>query len=225
MSTANANNRDPTRSTVIAIDGPAGAGKGTLARRLARHLGFAYLDTGLLYRAVGRKTLAMGLDPTDVPGATAVARALTPGDLGHPELRRDDVAAAASKVAALPSVRTALLDFQRGFATHPPGGAKGAVLDGRDIGTVVCPNADIKLFVTASVEVRAARRLKELRERGLEAIHSRVLRDMQERDRRDSERAAAPLTPARNACVIDTSELDPDAVFAVALEVIEARSP
>ena len=213
------------RRYVIAIDGPAAAGKGTLARRLAAHLGYAYLDTGLLYRAVGLRALEMGQGTTAGAPAVAAAGTLTPDDLDRPALRGDEAAVAASRFAAIPEVRAALLDFQRGFAANPPKGAAGAVLDGRDIGTVVCPDADRKLFVTASLEVRVARRLKELRERGLAAIHDRVLRDMQERDARDSARAVAPLHPATDAFVIDTSELDADAAFAVALAFIETGRP
>jgi CMP/dCMP kinase len=207
---------------VIAIDGPAAAGKGTLARRLAGHLGFAYLDTGLLYRAVGLKTLQAGSGRDDVAAAVAAAETLDASELADDALRGDEAAVAASKVATIPGVRRALLDFQRRFARIPPGDAPGAVLDGRDIGTVVCPDADVKLFVTASLDVRAARRLKELRQRGLEAIDSRVLREMQERDARDSARAVAPLEPASNAVVIDTSGLDPEAVFAAALAAFNA---
>ncbi|MGF1641504.1 MAG: (d)CMP kinase, partial [Rhodospirillales bacterium] len=148
--------------------------------------------------------------------------ALVAADLQRPDLRGDEAAAAASKVAAIPSVRAALLAFQRAFVADPPGGA-GAVVDGRDIGTVVCPDADVKLFVTAALEVRARRRLKELRERGLEAIHVRVLRDMQERDARDSGRSVAPMEPAEDAYVIDTTDLDPDQAFAAALEAVARR--
>ena len=212
--------RQPVRQPkVIAIDGPAAAGKGTLARRLAAHLGYAYLDTGLLYRAVGMKALsrADGLEPADAAWA---AETLSEADLARADLRGDVAAGAASRVAAMPAVRAALLSFQRRFAERPPGDAPGVVLDGRDIGTVVCPQAPIKLFVTAALEVRAERRLKELRDRGLEAIDSRVLRDMQERDGRDSSRAVAPLEPASDAIVIDTSGLDPDAVFAAAMAAI-----
>ena len=208
---------------IIAIDGPAASGKGTLAKRIATHFGFALLDTGLLYRAVGLKTLNLGCDPSDAAAATAAAESLDPAELENPELRADAAAGAASKVGAIPAVRAALLDFQRRFASHPPGGVAGAVLDGRDIGTVVCPDAGAKLFVTASVEVRAERRLKELRERGLEAIHSRVLQEMKERDSRDASRAVAPLEPAGDAFVLDTSDLDPDAVFAEALAFIQSR--
>lgn len=207
---------------IIAIDGPAAAGKGTLARRLAERLGFSYLDTGSIYRAVGLTVLRRDVDPADETAAAAVARALTPDDLnrlhGDPELRSEQAGQAASQVAALPTVRAALLDLQRSFAENPPGGAKGAVLDGRDIGTVVCPNADFKVFVTASVEERARRRIKELREKGVDAMESRVLQDLKERDARDSERSAAPLRPAEDALVLDTSDLDADAALAAVLD-------
>ena len=210
---------------VIAIDGPAAAGKGTLARRLADHLGYAYLDTGLLYRAVGMRTIEAGGDPCDSVAATAAAEDLAVGELARSDLRSDVAAKAASQVAATASVRRALLAFQRQFAENPPEGAAGAVLDGRDIGTVVCPRADLKLFVTASPEVRAARRLKELRERGSEAIDTRVLREMRERDARDSARIAAPLAPASDAIVIDTTGLDPEAVFVAALAAFDTAKP
>lgn len=208
---------------IIAIDGPAAAGKGTLARRLAAALGLAYLDTGLLYRAVGNAVLRDGGDPSDVAAAKAAARALETGDLDDPALREDAAAQAASKVAAIPEVRAALLDFQRDFAQIPPAGKAGAVLDGRDIGTVVCPDAEIKIFVTASLQARARRRLKELRGRGIESIESRVLRDMQERDARDRNRDIAPLAAADDALTLDTTGLDADAVFAAALAHINTR--
>ena len=208
---------------IIAIDGPAAAGKGTLTRRLAEHFGLALLDTGLLYRAVGVATVRAGVDPTDARAAEAAAKALDPADLRNSTLRGDEAAQLASKVAVIPAVRSALLDFQRSFAHNPPGSANGAVLDGRDIGTRVCPDADAKLFLTASVEVRAERRVKELRGRGLEAIHGRVLRDMKERDARDSGRDVAPLEPAKDAFVLDTSDLDADTVFDRALEFISAK--
>jgi cytidylate kinase len=202
---------------IIAIDGPAAAGKGTLARRLAAELGLDYLDTGLIYRAVGMKVVRLRNDPGNAAMAEAVARSLDPKDLDAPDLRSDQAAQAASKVAAVPGVRAALLDFQRQFAAAPPGG-RGAVLDGRDIGTVVCPGAAAKLFVTASVEKRAERRLKELRERGLEAIQDTVLADMRERDERDSKRSVAPLVPAEDAFVLDTSDLDADQAYAAVIE-------
>ncbi len=207
---------------IIAIDGPAAAGKGTLARRLAARLGFDYLDTGLIYRAVGMKLARAGLDPADVALAERAARDLSPADLAAPDLRMDEAAQAASKVASIPGVRAALLEFQRKFAAQPPGG-KGAVLDGRDIGTVVCPEAGVKLFVTASVEKRAERRLKELQEKGLGAIYGTVLADMRERDERDTNRAVAPLVPAQDAAVLDTSDLDADQAFAAALEIIGSK--
>lgn len=213
----------PSASPVIAIDGPAAAGKGTLARRLAAHLGFAYLDTGLLYRAVGARMLALGSDLSDQQAAAGAAAALDVADLADPALRLDAAAQAASRVAAIPAVRQALLGWQRRFAAAPPPAAAGAVLDGRDIGTVICPDATLKLFVTASLAERAARRLKELRERGSEAIDSDVLRDMQERDARDLSRSVAPLEPAADAVVIDTSGLSPDVVFATALAAWQTR--
>ena len=208
---------------IIAIDGPAAAGKGTLARRLAAHFELAYLDTGLIYRAVGKKVLDDGADLADASLAEAAARALTPHDLERDDLRTDDVAQAASKVSAVPGVRAALLDFQRTFAASPPDDRKGAVLDGRDIGTVVCPDAHTKLFIVADTEIRAKRRVKELQDRGLEAIYARVLEDMKERDARDSSRAASPLEPAKDAHQLDTSALDADQVFAQALEIIASR--
>ena len=211
-------------TTIIAIDGPAAAGTGTLARRLAAELGFDYLDTGLIYRAVGMKLARAGQDPSEVDAAERTARALAPADLDAPDLRVDEAAQAASKVAAIPGVRAALLDFQRSFASQPPGG-KGAVLDGRDIGTVVCPHAQVKLFVTASLEKRAERRLKELQEKGSDVIHSTVLADMRERDDRDRNRSAAPLIAAEDATVLDTSDLDADQAFAVALQLVRAKSP
>ena len=206
---------------IIAIDGPAAAGKGTLARRIARHLGFAYLDTGLLYRATGKRVLEAGADPEDARAAEAEARALEPRDLERTDLRTDAVAQAASKVSAVQGVRAALLDFQRSFAAHPPAGAKGAVLDGRDIGTVVCPGADVKLFVTASDEVRAERRFKELQEIDPDVIYARVLEEMRERDARDRSRAVAPLEPAEDAILLDTSALSADEVFAKALDIVQ----
>jgi cytidylate kinase len=184
---------------IISIDGPAAAGKGTLAKRLAEHYSLAALDTGLLYRAVGYKVLTLLGSAEDVNFATEVAEALVPEDLENPNLRNDEVAQAASKVSAAPGVRAALLEFQQDFARNPPGNRNGAILDGRDIGTVVCPDANAKLFITASVEVRAERRLKELLERDLPAIYARVLQDMKERDDRDSGRGVSPLVPAKDA--------------------------
>ena len=205
---------------IIAIDGPAAAGKGTLARRLAEHFGLALLDTGLLYRAVGLKTVRGGADPSDAEAAVRAARSLSPSDLADDALRSEEAARAASKVGAIAAVRAVMLEFQRAFARTPP----GAVIDGRDIGTQVCPDADVKIFVTARSEVRARRRLKELRARGVDAIHGRVLQDMKERDARDAERDAAPLKPAEDAFVLDTGDMDADAVFAAALDFITSRN-
>ena len=212
------------RPVVIAVDGPAASGKGTLARRLARHFGYAHLDTGALYRAVGLALIRAGKDPDDAEAAVAAARALDYRLLDDPGLRDEATADAATRVAAIPGVRAALLDFQREFTRMPPGGAPGAVLDGRDIGTVICPDAAYKIFIDADVNVRADRRVKELRDRGIEAIHARVLRDMRERDARDRGRSVAPLVPADDAFVLDSSALDADAAFSAALTFIASRS-
>ena len=216
-----------SKPVVITIDGPAAAGKGTLARRLAEYFDFAYLDTGSIYRAVGLKTLRAGGQPTDIVVATRSAETLTAEEFGalllDPELRADATADAASKVAAVPGVRAALLAFQRGFAARPPGGKPGAVLDGRDAGTVICPDAPIKLFVTASVEARANRRFKELQGRGEAAISSAVLQDLQARDAKDRDRGIAPLKPAEDAYRLDSTALDADGVFKTALSYVLPR--
>ncbi len=208
---------------IIAIDGPAASGKGTLARRLAERFGLAYLDTGTLYRAVGLALLRAGEDPHDEAAAEAAAARLDRALLDDPELRSEAVGEAASIVAASPRVRARLLDVQRDFAAHPPAGRKGAVLDGRDIGTVVCPDADLKLFVTASDEERARRRHRELEAKGARTDFATVLADLKARDARDSDRAAAPLARAEDAILLDTSELSIDAVFARAAALVEER--
>ncbi len=208
---------------IIAIDGPAAAGKGTLGRRLAKLHGLAFLDTGGLYRAAALKALESGSDPADPAAAEAAAKRVSPEDLDDPRLREERVSRAASVVAAIPGVRAALLAFQRDFARHPPPGFKGAVLDGRDIGTVVCPDADVKLFVTASAEARAARRFKELQESGANAIYQRVLQDIEQRDARDRERQTAPLRSAEDALELDTTALDADAAFAKAADLIARK--
>lgn len=204
---------------IIAVDGPAASGKGTLARRLADKYGLPHLDTGLLYRATGLAVLKAGGDPADEADAVRAAGRLSTESLADPALRYDAAANAASQVAALAGVRAALLAFQRDFANQPG----GAVLDGRDIGSVVCPDADAKLFITASPELRAKRRLEELRSRGQDGIYPEILRDMRDRDERDSRRAISPLVPAFDAFVIDTDDLSPDEVLATAAAYIEAR--
>ena len=208
---------------IVAIDGPSASGKGTLARRLAEALDFAYLDTGMLYRAVGAAVLAAGADPGEAAAAVEAARTLELSDLERPGLRGEAVGQAASIVAVMPGVRGALLGLQRRFAAAPPGGQAGAVLDGRDIGTVVCPEAEVKIFVTASLEGRAHRRHKQLLESGEASIYARVVQEMRARDRRDSERAAAPLRPAPDAVVLDTNELDAGDAFRAALEIVDSR--
>jgi cytidylate kinase len=198
---------------LIAIDGPSAAGKGTLAKRLAAHFRLPHLDTGLLYRAVGWAAERTGRPPAEV------AATLQAGDLDDPDLRTDAAGQAGSRAAAIPEVRANLLKFQKEFAYREP----GAVLDGRDIGTVICPDATVKLFVTASPEARAERRYQELRGRGADTIKPRVLAEMAERDRRDSERAAAPLKAAPDAYLLDTSDMDADAAFAAALAFIARK--
>lgn len=199
-------------SFTVAIDGPAAAGKGTISKAVAAHFGFAHLDTGLLYRAVAAKVLAGG-DPV------VAAKTLDPVDLENDALRTPDVAQAASEVAVIAEVRNALVDFQRQFAQRPG----GAVLDGRDIGTVICPKADVKLFVTASPEHRAERRFAELKEKGLNVTLESVLADVKERDARDSSRATAPLVPAEDAILLDTSELTATQAIAQAIALVHRR--
>lgn len=209
-----------TSSFVIAVDGPVAAGKGTLARRLADKYGYAYLDTGSLYRAVGAKVLRGGGDPADPDFAAKMAESLEESDLAAKDLRSEAVGLAASKVAAIPGVRAALLDYQRRFAATPPGARPGAVLDGRDIGTVVCPDAPVKLFVTARDEVRAERRYKELIDKGETATFERVLADLRRRDEQDKARSAAPLKPAADAHLLDTSDLAIEAAVAAAVDIV-----
>jgi cytidylate kinase len=208
---------------IIAVDGPAAAGKGTLGRRLAKLHNLAFLDTGGLYRAVALRVLDSGGDPADPATAEAAAKAVQATDLDSPRLREDHVSKASSVVAAVPGVRDALLAFQRDFARHPPEGFKGALLDGRDIGTVVCPNATVKLFVTASAEARAMRRFKELQAASTKIIYERVLQDIEQRDARDRERQTAPLRPADDAIELDTTALDADAAFAKAADLIAQK--
>ncbi len=209
---------------IIAIDGPAASGKGTLARKLAEKFNLAYLDTGSLYRAVGLTLLRQKADPKDPNAALAAARNLDHRLLNDPDLRKEDTGRAASIVAAIPDVRTALLAFQRDFAAKPPQGMAGVVLDGRDIGTVICPDADIKLFISASDEVRARRRTKELQDKGLNVAKESVLADLQDRDKRDSARSDAPLKAADDAHLLDTTELDIETAFARACAIVEQHA-
>jgi cytidylate kinase len=199
-------------SFVVAIDGPAAAGKGTVAKAVAAHFGFTHLDTGLLYRAVARQVLN-GIDATDA------ARTLIPAQLKAGDLRTAEVAQEASRIAVIPEVRAALVDFQRGYALH----GTGSVLDGRDIGTVICPDAEVKLFVTASPEVRAERRWKELTDRGDTRPYEDVLADVRSRDARDRSRAEAPLRPAEDAVLLDTSTMSIEKAVETAIDVVASR--
>jgi CMP/dCMP kinase len=206
---------------IVAIDGPAAAGKGTIAERLAARYRLPYLDTGLLYRAVGREMIERGLDPDDAEAAGAVAASLDTRRLSDPELRGHQAGELASRVAVHRPVRAALLRFQRDFALRPG----GAVLDGRDIGTAVCPDADVKIFVTASAEVRARRRTDELRAKGRDVDYEQILCEIRARDARDSGRAAAPLRPAPDAHLLDTTDKDIEAAFRAAVDIVERAKP
>ena len=203
---------------IVAVDGPAAAGKGTLARRLAETLGLPYLDTGLLYRAVGRRVLDAGGDPANAAAAEGAAQALQPADLQRSDLRGPQADAAAAAVASIAGVRAALLAFQRNFASP-----RGAVLDGRDIGTVIFPDAAAKLFVTASLAERARRRWLELRAKGEQADIATVEEDMRQRDAKDAARASAPLKAAADAFLLDTSDMDAEAAFQSAIAFIRIR--
>lgn len=206
---------------IIAVDGSAASGKGTLAKRLAAHLGFLHLDTGSLYRAVGAKVLREGGNPRDAKAAIRAAETLTAADREAGDLRTAAAGEAASIVAAIPGVRAALLDYQRHLAAQPP----GAVLDGRDVGTVVCPQAELKLFVTASDAERAKRRHAELQAAGDTRSYETVLADIRSRDLRDAERAVAPMKPAADAHLLDTSNLSIDQVFERAVALVATARP
>jgi CMP/dCMP kinase len=203
---------------IIAIDGPAASGKGTLGKLLAGHYGLRHLDTGLIYRAVAKAVLDAGHSPDDQARAVAAAEALDPGRFGEPALKRQAVGEAASLVSAIPEVRKVVLAFQREFGRTPP----GAVLDGRDIGTVIFPDADVKIFVTATPQVRARRRAAELEQAGERINAADVLADIRRRDERDSNRAIAPLKAAPDAHLLDTTHLDIDAAFRAAIDIVEA---
>jgi len=203
---------------IIAIDGPAASGKGTLGKRLAAHYGLRHLDTGLIYRAVAKAVMDAGQNPNDVVAAAAAAKVLDPSRFNETVLKTHSIGETASIVSAIPEVRAALLLFQRAFAAQPP----GAVLDGRDIGTVICPNADVKIFVTATPEVRASRRAAEYRTQGRNIAETDVLADIIQRDKRDQSRAAAPLKQAPDAHLLDTTHLDIDAAIRAAIDIVEA---
>jgi cytidylate kinase len=203
---------------IIAIDGPAASGKGTLGKRLAAHYGLRHLDTGLIYRAVAKALLDAGHSPENRARAVAAAEAIDSSRFGEPALKSRAVDEAAARVAAIPEVRAAVLAFQRNFGRAGP----GAVLDGRDIGTVIFPHAEVKIFVTASPEVRARRRMAELQARGAKVNAAEVLADIQRRDRRDETRAISPLKPAPDAHLLDTTHLDIDAAFRAAIDIVEA---
>ena len=203
---------------IIAVDGPTASGKGTIAKALAAHFGLPHLDTGLLYRAVGRQVMLNGGNPDD-PAAALAGCVFAEDLLNDPTLRSEETGGLASRVSIHPGVRAALLDRQRAFARQPG----GAVLDGRDIGTVIAPDAQIRLFVTASVEARARRRYLEMRDRGEPVTLAAIAADLAARDARDRNRAEAPLVPADDAVIVDTSELDRDAAIAQAIAIVERR--
>ena len=203
---------------IIAIDGPAASGKGTLGKRLATHYGLRHLDTGLIYRAVAKALIDAGRSPNDVAAAATAAKTLDPSHFDEIALKAHSISEAASIVSAIPQVRAALLSFQRDFAAKPP----GAVLDGRDIGTVICPNADVKVYVTATPEVRARRRAAEYKAQGRNIDEADVLADIRKRDQRDQNRAAAPLKQAPDAHLLDTTHLDIDAAIRAAIDIVEA---
>ena len=203
---------------IIAIDGPAASGKGTLGKRLAAHYGFRHLDTGVIYRAVAKAMLDGGYDLTDEARAIKAARSLDPEKFGHPALKSQAVGEAASMVSGIPLVRAALIDFQRDFAAGPP----GAVLDGRDIGTIICPHAEVKIFVVADPHVRARRRTLEAKARGEDADEALVLEDILKRDARDRGRSVAPLVAADDAVLLDNSQLDIEAGVRAAIAIVEA---
>jgi len=203
---------------IIALDGPAASGKGTLGKRLAAHYGLRHLDTGLLYRAVAKAVIDAGQQPADETAALAAALTLDPAQFDEAALKAQGIGEAASVVSAMPQVRAALLAFQRDFAAAPP----GAVLDGRDIGTVICPDADVKIFVTAAPEVRARRRAAEFAGSGRPVDEAAVLADIKARDDRDMNRAAAPLKQAPDAHLLDTSEMDISTVIRAAIDIVEA---
>ena len=210
-------------SVVIAVDGTAASGKGTLAKQLARHFGFAHMDSGALYRLAALAVLSAGGDPANPDDALKGARSIDLAMAGDPKIRTDKVGHAASKVAAIPEVRHALHQFQSDFLAHPPGGSPGAVMDGRDIGTVICPNASAKLFVDAAPEIRARRRLLELKGLGIERDEAGLLAELNARDAADRARPVSPLKQAPDALLLDTSQLDIERAFKAALALVQSR--
>lgn len=220
---------DSASPLLVALDGPAASGKGTLARALAKALALAYLDTGATYRAVARAVLEAGSDPQDEATAVRFAQEITKTlifeALADQSLRTEAVSQAASQVSVFPGVRTALGALQRRFAQNPPMGFAGAVLEGRDIGTVICPEAPVKIFVTATPEIRAARRHKELQSRGIPSTYDAVLADLRQRDARDQGREAAPLKPAPDAVILDTSAMTEAEALSAALDVVRRKAP
>jgi cytidylate kinase len=211
------------RSVVIAVDGTAASGKGTLAKRLAQHFGFAHLDSGSLYRLTALAVLDAQGDPKNQADAVKGARAIDLSRAGDPDIRSDKVGAAASLVAAIPAVRQALFAFQRSFLEHPPGGSDGAVMDGRDIGTIICPDAAAKLFVDARLEVRAGRRRLELKNLGIERDLPGLVVELAARDQADANRPISPMRRADDADLLDTSDLDIDAALAAALALVTPK--
>ncbi len=212
---------------IIAIDGPAASGKGSLARQLAEQLNFAYMDTGILYRGVGLEVINADLDLNNhddcIKAAKTLLKNIQSTTLNNPRLRDDDIGQAASIVAAIPEVRDTLNDLQRNFAKNPGESTNGAILDGRDIGTIICPDADLKLFVTAKIEIRAQRRLKDLQSKGITVKYDTVLDNMRTRDSRDAQRKDAPLTRAKDAIIIDNSDLSAEETLEMALKITKER--
>lgn len=219
------NNNNIPDFKVITLDGPAASGKGTLAKRLAQHLDYFYLDTGAIYRLVGLKVLKAGIEPENNEAvvaeiAASIAENFVPSLLNDPELKSDHAGQMASRCGALPSMRQAIEKLQRDLAGHPPTKQNGSVLDGRDTGTVICPDAAVKIFITAETDIRAERRYKELQSRGLNTSFDAVLNDMQERDKRDSDRSFRPLKPAEDAVIIDTTKMTQDEAFSAVLQAV-----
>jgi len=213
----------PISSVVIALDGTAASGKGTLAKKLAQHFGFAHLDSGALYRLAAYSVLVSKGDPKSEADALRGAQTIDFNQAGNPAIRTDIVGQAASYVAAIPAVRAALLDFQRNFLAQPPGGGPGAVMDGRDIGTVICPGATAKLYVDARPDVRARRRWQELKTMGIRRSEADLLAELNARDAADKSRPVSPLIQAPDAALLDTSDLGIDAAFAAALALVSAK--